>query len=298
MSVTTAAVSDRDLSTPSLADVLDLERYPLHDLEGARMTEVIEACRAQLREDGCIVLEGFVKEAAREAIRSESLALTPHAAFTESRVNAYFTEDDPSLPEGDPRRMFMSRTSGFVPRDCFDEGSLIRAIYESPLTQRFLARCFEVPALYDYADPLAGLTLNVVPSGAEFPWHYDTNHFAVTLMTQPSEHGGEFQYAPNIRTPDDECFESVADVIEGNGGQRVTTLELAPGDLQLFRGRYSLHRVAPVTGPSDRLLAVFAYCEEPGMIGRMERTRQLFGRVTQAHVDAQANLSRNDTLVD
>jgi hypothetical protein len=218
--------------------------------------------------------------------------------FKGQKVNAYFTEEDDTLPVSDPRRHFMHRTSGFVPRDCFGADSLINAVYDSPATKRFLARCFEVSALYDYADPLAGLTINVVPPEAEFPWHYDTNHFAVTLMTQPADTGGEFEYAPDIRTPETENFDGVGRILRGEDRDSVTSLTLQPGDLQLFKGRYSLHRVAPTGGETNRLLAVFAYCEEPGMIGRLERTRQLFGRVTQAHLDAQASLERNDTLVD
>lgn len=288
----------QDDTARELQGIVDLERYPLNDLDGGVMQEVIRACREQLRQDGCIVLHGFIRPEARRAIRRESSDLAAHTTYTRRQVNAYFTEDDSSLPEHDPRRHFMNRTSGFVPRDCFGDDSAIRAVYESAQTRRFLARCFEVPALHDYADPLAGLTINVASPGAEFPWHYDTNHFAVTLMTQPSDAGGEFEYAPNIRTPQDENFDGVSRVLKGRDRESVTTLTLAPGDLQLFRGRYSLHRVAPVKGGTDRLVAVFAYCEEPGMIGRMERTRQLFGRVTDEHVSAQDDLERNDTLVD
>lgn len=281
-----------------LAGVVDFESYPLHDLDHPRMQEVMETCQAQLRDDGCIVLRGFIAPGARELVRQESQALSKHVVFRQQKVNAYFTEEDTSLPASDPRRHLMYRTSGFVPRDRFGTDSLINAVYDSSLTKRFLARCFEVPALYDYADPLAGLTINVVPPEAEFPWHYDTNHFAVTLMTQPAESGGEFEYAPDIRTPMDENFAGVERILRGEDRASVKTLTLQPGDLQLFKGRYSLHRVAPAQGQTDRLLAVFAYCEEPGMIGRLARTRQLFGRVTQTHIDAQARLERNDALVD
>ena len=60
-------------------------------------------------------------------------------------------------------------------------------------------------------------------------------------------------------------------------------LRLRPGDLQLFTGRYSLHRVTEVEGTRSRHTAIFAYSERPGVIGTPERTRQLFGRVTPAH---------------
>jgi hypothetical protein len=60
-------------------------------------------------------------------------------------------------------------------------------------------------------------------------------------------------------------------------------LALRPGDLQLFAGRYSLHRVTAVGGLAERHSAIFAYSERPGVVGKAARTRQLCGRVTPAH---------------
>ncbi len=64
---------------------------------------------------------------------------------------------------------------------------------------------------------------------------------------------------------------------------KVTVLELQPGDLQLFRGRYSLHRVAPLKGARRRYVAILSYVEEPGMVGAPERTKQLYGRTLPIH---------------
>ena len=37
----------------------------------------------------------------------------------------------------------------------------------------------------------------------------------------------------------------------------VRSLALEPGDLQIFKGRYSLHRVTPLRGPTPRYVAIF-----------------------------------------
>ena len=59
------------------------------------------------------------------------------------------------------------------------------------------------------------------------------------------------------------------------------------GDLQIFRGRHSLHRVTRVgAGSPPRHAAIFAYTLEPGVVGRVERTLQLFGRVLPEHEEA------------
>ena len=38
-----------------------------------------------------------------------------------------------------------------------------------------------------------------------------------------------------------------------------------PGDLVLFRGRNSMHRVTPAQGGTTRMLVVLAYNTEPGV---------------------------------
>ncbi len=75
-------------------------------------------------------------------------------------------------------------------------------------------------------------------------------------------------------------------------------LGLEPGDLQIFLGRFSLHRVTENTGSTDRLLLIMSYAERPGMMGSLHRTRELYGKVTPAHIRAESNRVRNDELMD
>ena len=56
-----------------------------------------------------------------------------------------------------------------------------------------------------------------------------------------------FEFVPNIRRPEAENFEHVAHVLDG-GRDGVRHLDLVPGDLQLFAGRFSLHRVTQIEG--------------------------------------------------
>ena len=171
-------------------------------------------------------------------------------------------------------------------------------LFRAPEVARFIADCLEIPALYCYDDPLAGLTSNICDPGQQFTWHFDTNDFAVTVLVQPADEGGLFEYVPQIRSAQHEGFDAIAAVLAG-GRVGVRTLELRPGDLQIFRGRYSLHRVTRVgAGSRPRHAAIFAYTLEPGVIGRVERTRQLFGRVLAEHEEAERERVRSDALLD
>lgn len=132
----------------------------------------------------------------------------------------------------------------------------------------------------------------------EHPWHFDTNEYTVSMLTQEAEEGGSFEYCPNIRSAEDERFDDVRDVLDGRPARQPERLPLRPGDLQLFKGRYSLHRVSPVRGGLARHSAIFAYSERPGVIGSVARTRQLFGRVLPGHLAAEGRAVRGDGLLD
>ncbi|WP_197672106.1 arpA protein [Alloactinosynnema sp. L-07] len=280
-----------------IEQVVDTARYPLADPAGEGWHAAVSQARAELRADGCSVLPDFLRGDLREALRAECAAVAPLAHYDVESVNAYNIPLDADLPEGHPGRLIMERGNAFVARDRIPAESIIHRLYTSELFQRFVAECFELDALHEFADPLAGLCLNVVSPEKGHPWHFDTNEFTVSMLTQQSNTGGVFEYCPNIRSAGSENLDDVAAVLTGEGERLINRLSLRPGDLQLFKGRYSLHRVTPVHGDTARHSAIFAYSERPGVIGSLERTRQLFGRVLPEHL-AAAGTVRGDELLD
>ncbi|MFQ5567342.1 MAG: hypothetical protein ACE5EU_13395, partial [Paracoccaceae bacterium] len=128
-----------------------------------------------------------------------------------------------------------------------------------------------------------------------FPWQFDTNNYTVTLAIQNGEAGGAFEYAPGLRSASDENYSGVAAVLDRRSS-RVKSLALEPGDLQIFKGRYALHRVTPVAGARPRYVGIFSFVEEPGMVAAPERCKQLYGRVLPIHYERAG--VRADTLLD
>ncbi|WP_086820182.1 arpA protein [Allokutzneria sp. NRRL B-24872] len=273
--------------------VIDEDLYPLAEPESAAWREVVERARRGLAEDGCTVLEGFVKDP--KALQGECAGVAGRAYTRVEVVNAYNIAVNAPLPEGHPGRIAMEKGNAFVARDDIPAEFVIHQLYTSAVFQRFVAACFELPAVHELADPLSGLVLNVIEPGLAHPWHFDTNEYTVSMLTQEPDEGGVFEYCPGIRSPESENFDDVAGVLEGQRPELVRQLTLKPGDLQLFKGRYALHRVTEVAGARARHSAVFAYSERPGVIGSVERTRQLFGRVLPEHRSAAV---RSDQLLD
>ena len=274
----------------TIADVVDVERYL-----GDRWDGTVAQVRRELAGTGCCVLPDFVDPDLRETLQRESARIAPRAHFDVETVNVYNTDPDPTLPARHPSAVTMERSNAFVARDAVPPDAIIEQLYTSAVFQRFVADCFGRPQVHELADPLSGLVLNIVEPGRSHPWHFDTNEFTVSMVTQAPDGGGVFEYCPNIRSSTAENLDDVRAVLDGHGVPR--RLDLRPGDLQLFRGRYSLHRVTPVRGTVARHSAIFAYSEQPGVVGTVSRTRQLFGRVTPMHLAAERRV-RVDHLMD
>ncbi|MGH3625079.1 MAG: HalD/BesD family halogenase [Sciscionella sp.] len=278
--------------------VVDTARYPLSEPTSAAWKDVVSRVHHELQNLGCSVLPNFVRSSLCGSLRLECAEIAPLAHYDVEVVNAYNIATDSSLPNGHPGRTTMERGNAFVARDHIPKQFIIHQLYVSQLFQRFVASCFGLPRVYELADPLAGLCLNVVAPGMAHPWHFDTNEFTVSLLTQESQAGGIFDYCPNIRSAQAENFDNVQAVLAGSREHLIRHLSLRPGDLQLFKGRYSLHRVTSVQGETARHSAIFAYSEHPGVIGSVARTRQLFGRVLPEHLATEGRAARGDQLLD
>ncbi|MEM9746618.1 MAG: arpA protein [Actinomycetota bacterium] len=283
----------------SIADLIDLDRHPIHDPTSPERAAAVERARSDLGATGCAVVPGLVRADAVRTLDEEIVARKHTTHYSTQIMNPYFhVEANPDYPDDHAVNTFLERSSGFIPGDSWEAGCATDVVFRSPEVASFVADCLGEPELHCYADPLAGLTANILDPGQQFTWHFDTNDFAVTVLVAEADEGGVFEYVPDIRTPDDEGFEAIKDVLDG-GRDGVHTLELRPGDLQIFRGRYSLHRVSRVGADScPRHAAIFAYTSEAGVIGRVERTRQLFGRVLPEHEAAEIDRVRADALLD
>jgi hypothetical protein len=277
-----------------LSDFIDTDRYPIADV-GPGRDALIDRLREDIASDGCAVLKGFLRSECIATLVEECDRVAAHGHRNFNRTNPYFTQDRPDLPAHHPLRRFFDRSNAFVPADNFGPGSILREIYDWPAFAPFIQAALDEDHFYPYADPLADVIVNLAEAGNGFPWHFDTNNYTVTLAIQNADEGGDFEYSPHLRTPVDENYAGVEAVLDGDT-DLIRTLRLEPGDLQIFKGRYSLHRVTPLAGSKARYVAIFSYVEEPGMVGSPERTAQLYGRVLPIHLE-RAGL-RNDALVD
>lgn len=278
-------------------DAIDLQKHPIDRAEGEAYGALLDRVQADLAAEGCAVLRGFIKPAALAAFIQEADQVADRAHRSHSETNVYFSKPDDAFPDAHPVNRFYARSNAFVPADNFPTNGPLRSIYQWPAFMPFIREALGEPPdrFFRYDDPLADVIVNVVEEGEGFPWHFDTNNYTVTLAIQNAETGGHFEYCPNLRSAEDENYNGVAAVLDGEAAH-VRSLALQPGDLQIFKGRYALHRVAATRGDTPRYVGIFSFVEKEGMCGGVERTRQLYGRVLARHHERAG--WRDDALRD
>ena len=263
--------------------VLDLERYPLDREDDPRRRELVERCRRDLAETRVCVLPGLLTEAAIPGLVSEVEALEPSAYRNRSHRNCYLQrQGEPALPDTHPRNIFFDASYRMIACDLFGADSPLVGLYQWPAMIRFVGEVVGEPALYPSADPYQPVNVVCYGEGDSSAWHFDSsNAFTMTLMLQAAAAGGEFEIVPDTRTATDPCHEALARVLLGER-DRVRVVPREPGALVIFRGTHSVHRVTPVAGSRQRLMAVFVYETEPGVVGDPEVNATVYGPRTQA----------------
>ena len=122
-------------------EFIDLDRYPIGDTGSEPWKRLVARTMDELAEDGCAVLNGFIRAEQMETLIAESDRVAPRGHRSFNRTNAYFTKDDPTLPGSHPLRRFYDRSNSFVPADNFGGDSILRAIYEWPVFPKFIQGC-------------------------------------------------------------------------------------------------------------------------------------------------------------
>jgi hypothetical protein len=282
-------------SSLGYTEIINHALYPIDESGDPSRQAIIEQVKSELADDGCAVIRNFFSTAGLETLLTEANERKAQTYYSQRKLcNVYLNDGDPDLPADHPLNIFIPRTNGFITADLFgEETAAHRLYYWAPLKQ-FLAECLGKQELFIYEDPVSNMIVNVGQPGQQFNWHFDTNEFTITMLLQAAQSGGIFEYVPDLRSAQDECYAEVKGVLDGDRN-RVRQLELNAGDLQFFLGRFSLHQVTANTGNDDRLLLIMSFSEKPGMIGSLARVQDLYGKVTAAHAK---NKVRADNLVD
>ena len=276
---------------PDAAALVDLDRYPVLDLDGAG-APVVAHHAAELHATGVSILPGFLRADALPGLVAECDALAAGAFLQDVPGTPYLElPDTGAWPKGHPRVTWSRSAVHTVAYDRFSPTrSGLRALFEWGGLLELVSGILGRSPLHRYADPLGAMNLAVMRDGDTLGWHFDQTDFVVSLALQASEAGGAFENVQRLRWVDgggiEERYDTVARVLAGEAAERVTTVPMTPGTLMLFEGRWSLHRVTPVVGDTPRHVALFGFDTRPGTMSSDLLKQIRYGRVEPDPVPA------------
>ena len=253
-------------------NIINLEQHPIQE------SDYSKSCKDQLDVGGALVMKKFLTHETVKSLQAEAREVRPLAYFCHQNHNAYLLDPDPDFPTEHIRNLEQVSDKGCITHDQVPENSLLRTIYEWPDFRKFLKQVLGEP-VFPYADTLSSININYYEQGQQLGWHFDNASFAVTLMLQSPGQGGEFEYREKVRNSEkgDSAFADTEAVIKGK--LQPKTLAIGDGSLVLFRGRNSLHRVAPVVSEHARILVTLNFNTEPGIMLSELARMAFFGRL-------------------
>lgn len=257
-----------DIPKFDIGQIIDLSRYPLDRSDSSDYQTLVARKQKELEQQQYCGMPGFLIEARRSEIAVEVENRQEHTNRADNQRNIYL-EQKPSgsLPEDHPKNVFSRGCYNMMGTHLLQQDSPLRDIYYWQPMQQFIADIVGEPNLYPNVDPYQPVNVLCHGENDRSAWHFDsTNAFTLTLMLQAPESGGQFQMVPNTRSDSDPNYAGITKLLQGDES-KVIQISRSEGELVIFRGCNSAHRVTPVAGSRRRMMCVMVYETEPGVIG-------------------------------
>ena len=261
----------------TIESIIDLQRYPLNQPESDEVQCLIRQCQSSLDKEGLFNLPGFLQADVIPVILAQAKPLIKDQSFFHHRRhNIYFLPEVPGLEAGHPVLKEFDTSNHTV---CADQipGSPLLTLYHWQPFISFLSAIMKKPTLYPMDDDLSCLNVMAYRHGEALNWHFDRSEYTTTLLLQAPDAGGEFQYRCGLRREDDPNYNGIADFLNSDFSS-ASSLPLEAGTLNVFRGKNTLHRVAPVIGQTQRIISILTYYETPGKRFSKEEQIGFYGR--------------------
>ena len=249
-----------------VTDLVNLDAYPIQDIQSPTAQALVAKCRQDLDKNALCTLEDFVSPKALMVMKTEIDGLLNSAYRAEHERTPYSWRYNLDFPDSHPRRALHLNRYGYLLYDQFKKTALISQLFEwAPVTE-FVRQVLGFETLYRTADPYLSIVVNIMQTGDELAWHFDTNDGVVSLMLQPADEGGHFEYAPYIRDEVDENYGGIQELFEGSSSL-TDQPAIEAGTFVLFKGRRSCHRVTPIGQTTHpRVNILYSFDERPGMV--------------------------------
>lgn len=238
--------------------VVNSARYPIHDLDSQAALDLVASSQSELATFGACHFSQFLSTAGLSDCLKEAVSLESKAHPSNNAYTPYYQKPDDGYPVGHPRNSTVRFSVRYVSRQLVPQDSPLRMLFERDDLLAFLRNLLPNEPLYRYSDNRGSLNYTVMDKNDQLGWHFDACELVASVLLRPADFGGDFEYIPDVRSADDENFGAVERILSGRDEQR-KTVKFRSGDLLIFRGRHSLHRVTPIEGTTTRLMALMSF---------------------------------------
>ncbi len=257
----------------NLEEIVNITKHPIDN------NDYINKCNKQIQENSILIMNNFLNINCLNELIEEALRLQHKAFYCSQNHTILLNKIDKKLDPNDPTNFEVVSNKGCVPHDLLNENSKLNILYKSILFKKFLKGVLNLRNLYPYQDPLSSINYNYYQKSQQLGWHFDNASFAITLMIQSSDNGGEFEYVSKGRDYSKNFIDKkyIKNILDRNILPQ--KIDVDAGTLVLFYGRNYLHRVTPVESNKARILVTLNYNEEEGIMLSENARMTFFGRI-------------------
>lgn len=275
------------MPSSALAMTVNLAKYPIEDDETANYRSLLQSSVRQLDERGFVRLPNFLASDAVNDLTSSILKLEKEGVGFRSRdSHNVFLEDDESPSSSKmnpmhPRRIQLKSSKLILnAHDLAPYADGLNKLFHSQTFLKFISSVLQTK-LYPSADPYGKYYGNIFYVGDGLNWHFDRSEYSISLILQPSKEGGAFQFAPNSRDAVQRWDEMPLDVkqVSRSLEPHLVAVEeptLMAGDMYIFRGQNSLHRVSEIV-EGKRINIILTFNTEPNVKLNQYTLQKFFG---------------------
>ena len=257
----------------NLEEIVNIEKHPINK------EEYVRYCNKQIQENSILIMNNFLNKDCLNELIDEALKLQDSAFYCSTNHTILLNKQNKSLDYNDPTNIEVISDKGCVPHDLINKKSKLNLLYKSFLFKKFLKGVLNLNNLYPYKDTLSSINYNYYQKNQQLGWHFDNASFAITLMIQASDSGGEFEYVNKGRDYNKNFIDKSFLKKILNSSIKPKKINAIPGTLILFYGRNYLHRVTPVSSDKSRILVTLNYNEEQGIKLSENARLTFFGRI-------------------
>ena len=269
--------------------------YPIHIPSGKEYASLVKMCTDQLDYQGFVSLKNFLKPQHVDALISSLLVLERKGVgfYSSERHNVFLDEIDSSSvsamnedSRSHPRHIQLKSSKLLISaKDLAPHTSHLENLFQSRSFLNFIRDILQV-TVYPSSDEYGKYYANIFHEGDGLNFHFDRSEFSISLILQPADEGGNFQFVPDSKQYVEEWQEiplNLADLqaaldASSTNNSVVHEPKLAAGDLYLFRGQNSLHRVSEIK-KGKRINVILTFNTEPNIVLNNYTLKKFFGVV-------------------